>query len=129
MGDRVTEVFVLAQRFDRLTFDHNDGITTRGAVEESGKLVTMESATNDRKTIGMNGSGFVEMLARQMFQATLPVPGQVIPNDPAVEHAIMIGERVFNRIGCASCHATLPLTSNNNPGLPGSARAAGLDLL
>ena len=236
-GDRVTEVFVLAQRFDRLTFDHNDGITTRGAVDESGKLVTMESATNDRKTIGMNGSGFVEMLARQMtadlqaerdvtppgsstqliskgiffgvlthnpdgtcdtsrvqglaapsvpssgtrpsliirplhqvgnvvslrqfsnnafnhhhgmqseerfgrdadpdgdgitnelttadltavsmFQATLPVPGQVIPNDPAVEHAIMIGERVFNRIGCASCHATLPLTSNNNPGLPG----------
>lgn len=26
-GDRVTEVFVLAQRFDRLTFDHSDGIT------------------------------------------------------------------------------------------------------
>ena len=118
-GDRVTEVFVLAQRFDRLTFDPNDGIATRGAVDESGKLVTMENATNDRKSIGMNGSGFVEMLARQMFQATLPVPGQVIPNDPAVEHAIMIGERVFNRIGCASCHATLPLTSNNNPGLPG----------
>src|SRR2546425_953354 len=65
-GDRVTEVFVLAQRFDRLTFDHSDGITTRGAVDESGKLVTMENATNDRKTIGMNGSGFVEMLARQM---------------------------------------------------------------
>ncbi|PYV66569.1 MAG: thiol oxidoreductase, partial [Acidobacteria bacterium] len=65
-GDRVTEVFVLAQRFDRLTFDHNDGIGTRGAVDESGKLVTMENATNDRKTVGMNGSGFVEMLARQM---------------------------------------------------------------
>jgi hypothetical protein len=236
-GDRVTEVFVLAQRFDRLTLDHADGITLRGAVDESGKFVTMENATNDRKTVGMNGSGFVEMLARQMtadlqaerdatppgssaqliskgisfgvlthnpdgtwdasrvqglaapsvpssgtrpsliirplhqvgnvvslrqfsnnafnhhhgmqseerfgldadpdgdgitnelttadltavsvFQATLPVPGQVIPNDPAMEQAVMIGERVFNRIGCASCHATLPLTSNNNPGLPG----------
>src|SRR5215467_3823852 len=65
-GDRVTEVFVLAQRFDRLTFDHADGIMTRGAVDESGKLVTMENATNDRKTIGMNGSGFLEMVARQM---------------------------------------------------------------
>jgi hypothetical protein len=65
-GDRVTEVFVLAQRFDRLTFDHSDGITTRGAVDESGKFITMDNATNDRKTIGMNGSGFVEMLARQM---------------------------------------------------------------
>ena len=237
-GDRVTEVFVLAQRFDHLTFDHNDGITLRGAVDESGRFVSMENATNDRKTIGMNGSGFVEMLARQMttdlqaerdltprggstqlmskgisfgilthnadgtwntsqvqglaapslvtngnappsliirplhqvgnvislrqfsnnafnhhhgmqseerfgldtdpdgdgfaneltaadltaismFQATLAVPGRVIPNDPAVERANLRGEAVFNEIHCDTCHATLPLTSNNNPGLPG----------
>ena len=237
-GDRVTEVFVLAQRFDHLTFDHSDTITTRGAVDESGKLVTMENVTNDRKTIGMNGAGFVEMLARQitadlqaerdaalpgsstqltskglffgslthntdgtwdvsdvqglsapslssngtippsliirplhqvgnvvsirqfsnnafnhhhgmqaeerfglnadpdgdgvtneltvadltavsLYQATLSVPGRVIPDDPAVEHANLLGEAVFNQIGCATCHATLPLTSNNNPGLPG----------
>jgi hypothetical protein len=237
-GDRVTEVFVLAQRFDHLTFDHSDGITTRGAVDESGKFVTMDNATDDRKTIGMNGSGFVEMLARQMtadlqarrdatapgtstqlmskgisfgtlthsadgtwntsqvqglaapslsskgttppsliirplhqagnvvsirqfsnnafnhhhgmqaeerfglnidpdgdgftneltvadltavslFQAALSVPGRVIPNDPAVERANLIGEAVFEKIGCATCHATLPLTANNNPGLPG----------
>ena len=237
-GDRVTEVFVLAQRFDHLTFDHSDGITTRGAVDESGKFVTMDNATNDRKTIGMNGSGFVEMLARQMtadlqaerdattpgnsrqlmskgipfgtlthnadgtwntslvqglaapslstsgktppsliirplhqvgnvvsirqfsnnafnhhhgmqaeerfglnadpdddgftneltvadltavsmFQATLAVPGRVIPNDPVVERANLTGEAVFDKIGCATCHATLPLTSSNNPGLPG----------
>ncbi len=237
-GDRVTEVFVLAQRFDHLTFDHSDTVTTRGAVDESGNLVTMENVTNDRKTIGMNGAGFVEMLARQitadlqaerdatppgsstqltskglffgtlthnvdrtwnashvqglaapslsskgtippsliirplhqvgnvvsirqfsnnafnhhhgmqaeerfelnadpdgdgvtneltvadltavsLFQATLSVPGRVIPNDPAVEHANLLGEAVFDQIGCASCHATLPLASNNNPGLPG----------
>jgi Di-haem oxidoreductase, putative peroxidase len=234
-GDRVTEVFVLAQRFDHLTFDHADGVMTRGAVDESGKFVTLDNATNDRKTIGMNGSGFVEMLARQMtadlqaqrdatppgnsrklsskeiyfgtlthnadgtwdtsqveglaapslsgakpsliirplhqvgnvvsirqfsnnafnhhhgmqseerfglgvdadgdgaineltvadltaaslFQATLAVPGRVIPNDPAVEKSNLLGEAVFNKIGCASCHATLRLTSNNNPGLPG----------
>src|SRR5262249_51776355 len=65
-GDRVTEVFVLAQRFDHLTFDHNGGITTRGAVDESGRFVTMDNGTTERKTIGMNGSGFIEMLARQM---------------------------------------------------------------
>ena len=237
-GDRVTEVFVLAQRFDRLTFDHADGITTRGAVDESGKLVTMDNATDDRKTIGMNGSGFVEMLARQMtadlqaerdaatpgnsiqliskgvsfgtlihnadgswnvshvqglaapslsstgttppsliirpmhqsgnvisirqfsnnafnhhhgmqseerfglntdpdgdgvtneltvadltavsvYQATLAVPGRVIPNDSAVERANLKGEAVFNKIGCATCHSTLSLSLNNNPGLPG----------
>lgn len=237
-GDRVTEVFVLAQRFDHLTFDHADGIAARGAVDESGKFVTMDNGTNDRKTIGMNGSGFVEMLARQMtaelrsqrdatppgtsrslmskgvsfgilthnpdgswntskvqglgapslssqggappsliirplhqvgnvislrqfsnnafnhhhgmqseerfglnedpdgdgfanelttadltavsiFQATLAVPGRVIPNDPIVERANLMGEVIFNKIGCASCHATLPLTPDNNPGLPG----------
>jgi hypothetical protein len=244
-GDRVTEVFVLAQRFDHLTFDRSDGMLTRGAVDESGKFVTMESsdttthaATNDRKTIGMNGSGFVEMLARQMtaelqrerdttplgssmglsskgisfgilthkadgtwdisqvrglpapslvspgttppsliirplhqagnvisirqfsnnafnhhhgmqseerfglnadpdgdgvvnelttadltaaslFQATMAVPGQVIPNDPAIERAVLNGEHVFDKIGCNRCHIdALPLTADNNPGLP-----------
>ena len=238
-GDRVTEVFVLAQRFDHLTFDHSDGIPLRGAVDESGKFVTMGNATNDRKTIGMNGSGFLEMVARQMtadlqaitaatppggssrlvtkgvafgslthnadgtwntsqvaglpapsvkttgttpptllilpyhqagavvsirqftnnamnhhhgmqseerfglnadpdgdgftneltvadltaislFQATLPVPGRVIPNDPAIERAVLLGERLFDQIGCNRCHMdALPLTANNNPGLPG----------
>jgi len=237
-GDRVTEVFVLAQRFDHVTFDHDDGIVGRGAVDESGKFVTLNNATNDRKTIGMNGSGFLEMVARQMtadlqaqaaattagsarsllskgisfgvithsadgtwntsgvvglpapslktigntpptliimpyhqagavvsirqftnnamnhhhgmqseerfglnadpdgdgfaneitvadmtaisvYQATLAVPGQVIPNDPAVEQAVRNGERLFDQVGCNTCHATLSLTSNNNPGLPG----------
>lgn len=228
-GDRVTEVFVLAQRFDHLTFDHNDGVSLRGAVDESGKFVTMESATNDRKTIGMNGSGYLEMVARQMtadlqtlagstpagqsralmtkgvsfgvirhntdgswdttrveglpapsvksvgttppslvilpyhqagavvsirqftnnamnhhhgmqseerfgsnidadddgisnelttaditaisvFQATMAVPGQVIPNDPAIANAVREGERLFDQIGCNSCHIdALPL--------------------
>jgi hypothetical protein len=214
-------------------------------VDEEGKFVTMDNATNDRKTIGMNGSGFVEMLARQMtadlqaerdatppgssrplasravfgmggvsfgilthnangtwdasrveglaapslasngtappsliirplhqvgnvvsirqfsnnafnhhhgmqseerfglgadpdddgftnelttadltavsmYQATLAVPGRVIPNDPAVERANLLGEAVFDQIGCNSCHIdALPLTSDNNPGLPG----------
>lgn len=222
-GDRVTEVFVLAQRFDHLTFDHDDGITTRGAADESGRIVTLDNATNDRKTIGMNGSGFLEMAARQMtadlqslaaatprgssralvtkgvsfgvithnadgtwdtrnvtglpapslkatgmtppnliihpyhqagavvsirqftnnamnhhhgmqseerfglntdpdgdgvtneltvaditaislFQAVLPVPGRVIPNDPAIERAISRGEKLFDQIGCNTCH-------------------------
>jgi hypothetical protein len=228
-GDRVTEVFVLAQRFDHLTFDQDDGISLRGAIDESGKFVTLDNATNDRKTIGMEGSGFLEMVARQMtadlqaiaagtlagssrelvskgvtfgtithnhdgtwdtsevvglpapslkaagtatpslvilpyhqagavvsirqftnnamnhhhgmqseerfglnvdadgdgvvnelttadltaisvFQATLPVPGRMIPNDPQVERAIRQGERLFDRIGCNSCHIdALPL--------------------
>ena len=38
------------------------------------------------------------------FQATLPVPGRVIPNDPAIERAVLNGERLFAAIRCTSCH-------------------------
>jgi hypothetical protein len=60
-----------------------------------------------------------DLTAVSLYQATLAVPGRVIPNDPAVEQANLAGEALFNQIGCATCHATLPLTSNNNPGLAG----------
>ena len=238
-GDRVSEVFVLGQRFDFLDFDHLDTIPTKGAVDELGNFVTMETTFNERKTIGMNGSGFIEMLARQMtadlqaarnaakpgtsavlvskgisfgslirnadgswdasqvqgipapslttangatpslvirpfhqvgnivsvrqftnnafnhhhgiqseerfgggtdadgdgfvnelttadvtavtlYQITLNVPGQIIPNDPAVRAAISAGHQLFSQLGCATCHTpALPLTNTNNPGATG----------
>ena len=65
-GDRVTEVFVLGQRFDFASFDQSDSIATRGAVDEQGSFTTLQNIANERKTISMNGSGFIEMLARQM---------------------------------------------------------------
>lgn len=73
-GDRATEVFVLGQRFDFATFDHNDPILTKGALDERGIFVTQDEhpllgsadIANERKTIGMFGSGFLEMVARQM---------------------------------------------------------------
>jgi Di-haem oxidoreductase, putative peroxidase len=65
-GDRATEVFVLGQRFDFASFDHNDTLPTKGAMDERGQFVTLQTIANERKTVGMNGSGFIEMLARQM---------------------------------------------------------------
>jgi hypothetical protein len=229
-GDRVTEVFVEGNRFDFATFDHTDGVVTRGAVAENGQFVTLQEIADERKTISMNGSGFIEMLARQMtgalqqernalkagqsvsltangvnfgtlsrnadgtwdtskvagitslslsstgpenpptliimpfqqassvvslrqftnnafnqhhgiqseerfgvgvdqdgdgfvneltradvtavamFQATLPVPGQIVPDDPDVQAAVAHGQKLFSQIGCASCHVpALPL--------------------
>jgi hypothetical protein len=231
-GDIVTNVFVLGQRFDFVTFDGSDPIATRGSRDELGRMVTEQSVANERATIGMFGSGYIEMLARQMtaelqeirdstppgglrplvskgvsfgvisrlpdgrwdmtrveglpasslasgyttvppsllvrpfhqagrvvslrefsnnafnhhhgmqsterfgigadpdddgvvneltradvtavtvFQATLPVPGRVIPRDREVERAIRIGEARFSSIGCAHCHIpALPLTN------------------
>jgi hypothetical protein len=63
-----------------------------------------------------DGDGFenelteADVTAITIFQATMAVPGRVIPNDPAVEHAIRLGERRFVDIGCTSCHIPrLPL--------------------
>jgi CxxC motif-containing protein (DUF1111 family) len=48
--------------------------------------------------------------AATIFEATLPVPGRVIPNEPDVERAVLAGERTFDRIRCTACHVpALPL--------------------
>jgi hypothetical protein len=57
-----------------------------------------------------DGDGIVDEMtgadvtAVVLFAATLPVPGRVIPNDPAIERAVASGERIFDRIGCTTCH-------------------------
>jgi cytochrome c peroxidase len=229
-GDIVANVFVLGQRFDFATFDGNDGVPTRGAIDEAGLPVVLQTIADSRATLGMFGSGYIEMLARQMtqdlqairdatppgrarrlfskgvsfgviarqpdgrwvtsgvegipapslvttgptdppsliirpfhqaanvislrqftnnafnhhhgiqsterfgigtdpdgdgfvdemsradvtavtlFQATMAVPGRVIPNDPEIEAAVLVGEARFASVGCAACHIpALPL--------------------
>lgn len=65
-GDIVANVFVLGQRFDFATFDGNEATTDGGALDERGVPVTLQSIANSRITPGMFGSGYIEMLARQM---------------------------------------------------------------
>jgi cytochrome c peroxidase len=65
-GDIVTNVFVLGQRFDFVTMDPHDTVSTKGAFDEQGKPVTVGSFANSRSTTGMFGSGYLEMLARQI---------------------------------------------------------------
>jgi Di-haem oxidoreductase, putative peroxidase len=260
-GDFVTGVYVLGQRFDFATFDHSDTVPTRGAVDENGNEVELQTIANFRATLGMFGSGFIEMLARQMtaqlqsirdatpaggvnalvakgvsfgfiahlpngswdtskvvglptaslkttgptdppslvirpfhqagavvslreftnnafnhhhgiqsterfgtgtdpdgdgftnemtradvtaatvYQATLKIPGRVIPDDPTIERAVLKGEQKFLQIGCANCHIPqLPLTNEgwiftepnpyNPPGnlRPGDAPTFAVDL-
>lgn len=231
-GDFVAGVFVLGHRFDFLTFDHADTVPTRGSTQENGQPTTLQGAANYRASLGMLGSGYIELLAREVttalqsqrdatppgtsrtlsskgisfgtiardangawdttqveglpapslassgagnppslivrpfhqagavislrqftnnafnhhhgiqaterfgantdvdgdgfanemtradvtaatvFQATLAVPGRVIPRHPQIEQAIHRGEQLFTQIGCASCHVpSLPLDS------------------
>jgi hypothetical protein len=65
-GDFVTGVFVAAQRFDAASFDPHDAIPRGGAFDELGQPVTLATIGNYRATIGMFGSGYIEMLARQI---------------------------------------------------------------
>lgn len=228
-GHFTANAVLIGQRFDFITFDRADTVPVRGAVDERGQPITLQSF-NSRATLGMFGAGFIEMLARQitedlqairdaippggslalsskgveygqlgrqadgtwdvsdvegipasslvstgpadppsliirpfhqsgtvisirqftnnafnhhlgvqsaerfgigadpdgdgfedeltradvtaasLFQATLPVPGRVIPNDPEIERAVLRGEQLFEQVGCETCHrASLPL--------------------
>jgi hypothetical protein len=228
-GHFTANAILIGQRFDFITFDHSDAIPLRGALDERGQPIILQSF-NSRATLGMFGAGFIEMLARQitedlrairdaipasgaaalsskgvdygqlarradgtwdvsgvegipasslvttgaadppsliirpfhqsgtvisirqftnnafnhhlgiqsterfgagadpdgdgfedelsradvtaasLFQAALPVPGRVIPNDRAIERAVLTGERRFEQIGCTTCHRpSLPL--------------------
>jgi hypothetical protein len=94
-----------------------------------------------------DGDGFVDELTRaditaiSVLQAVLPAPGQVVPNNLALEDAIFYGEQLFEQIGCASCHVPrLPLDNRgwiytepnpyNPPGnlQPGEAASFSVDL-
>jgi hypothetical protein len=66
-GDIVANVFVLGQRFDFATMNLvADGFPTKGTSNETGLAVDLQSIGNSRNTLGMFGSGYIEMLARQI---------------------------------------------------------------
>jgi len=68
--------------------------------------------------VDQDGDGFVNELthaditAATLFQAATAVPGRVIPGDSVFQSAILNGETLFAKIGCASCHIpSLPLNN------------------
>ena len=82
-GDFVTGVFVAAQRFDFATFDHGDLLPKSGSLDELGAFVALQGIGNYRATIGMFGSGFIEMLARQMTADLQAVRDSLLPGESA----------------------------------------------
>ena len=76
----------------------------------------MQSTERFGLDIDADGDGIKNELTRAditavtLYQATMAVPGRVIPNDPEIEKAVLNGERIFEQIGCTSCHIPrLPL--------------------
>jgi mono/diheme cytochrome c family protein len=92
-------VVVSLREFTVNAFNHHLGME---AVERFGAARTGtndfdEDGVPDELTMG-------DMTAATIFQATLNVPGRVIPDDPAAAAAIARGESRFASIGCVSCH-------------------------
>jgi CxxC motif-containing protein (DUF1111 family) len=51
-----------------------------------------------------------DVTAVTLYQAAMAVPGRVIPNDPEIEAAVLVGEARLQKIGCTLCHVSqLPL--------------------
>lgn len=94
--------FVSLRQFTNDAFEHHHGI-------QSTERVGID--------VDADGDGVVNELTRAditaivLYQATLAVPGRVIPNDPTIEQAIWKGEQQFRAVGCTACHVPqLPLT-------------------
>lgn len=76
----------------------------------------MQSSERFGAGVDADGDGFVDELTRAdvtattVWQATLPVPGRLIPSNDEIEDAILNGEAKFAAIGCNRCHVeALPL--------------------
>ena len=78
-GDIVANVFVLGQRFDFATFDDLDTTPTKGAVDEVGNPVELQTIANSRNTLGMFGAGYIEMLARQITEDLQAIRDSIEP--------------------------------------------------
>ena len=92
-GDFATNVFVLGQRFDFVTFDAGDAMATAGTVDEDGKPITLQTVGNLRATTGLFGAGYLEMIARQMTADLQAIRDSLKPGEskPLVSKGIPFG--------------------------------------
>jgi len=82
-GDIVGNVFVLGQRFDSITMDHSDPLPDRGALDERGTFIVVNTAANSRATPGMFGTGYIEMLAREITADLRAIESGIQPGQSA----------------------------------------------
>ncbi len=67
-GDFSSSVFVLSERFDHISFDASELTSLKGEKDENGQTVNLKTVGNLRASIGLGGSGYIELLARQITE-------------------------------------------------------------
>jgi hypothetical protein len=86
---------VSLREFSNNAYNHHHGIQT---TERFGRDTDLDGDGV------MNEMTRADVTAVSLYQAALQVPGQVIPRDPDVERAVLVGQKVFSKIGCGRCH-------------------------
>lgn len=100
-------VFVSLRQFTVNALNHHHGMQ---ADERFGQRWTGEDDFDGDGKASEIGDGDVTALVA--WQATLPAPGQRVPDDPAWAEAAARGDALFDSLGCAACHVReLPLES------------------
>lgn len=74
-GDNVANVFVMGQRFPFVNFDGGEG--------DDFEVHTLKEVANERATVGMFGSGYIELLAREMTTDLIAIRDQAIADAQA----------------------------------------------
>ncbi len=85
---------VSLREFSNNAMNHHHGMQS---VERFGHGDPDQDGVVEELTVG-------DITAVTIYQAALNTPGRVWPADPRVRAAAVIGERIFNAIGCATCH-------------------------
>lgn len=100
-GDFVTNVFVLGQRFDFATLDASDKLATRGSADEEGQVSSLDMMANLRATTSLFGSGYLEMLARQITEDLQSIRSTMKPGQTKelVSKGIHYGKLTLTKTG------------------------------
>lgn len=100
-GDFAAGVFVLGQRFDFVTFDRGDTVPTRGAVNERQQPVSLQDVGDFRRSPGMFGAGYIEMLAREITAGLQSIRDRIQPGESRalVSKGISFGRLIRNLDG------------------------------
>lgn len=103
---------VSLRQFTNNALNHHHGIQVEERFAEDAFYNTVEHFRpdhNDNDAVHIEATR-ADVTALTLFQAVMAVPGRVIPRDPEIEAAVSMGEQLFTRVGCSSCHVPeLPL--------------------
>lgn len=95
-------VVVSLREFSVNAMNHHHGMQAveRFGEARSGSADPDKDGVPDELSIG-------DITAITLYQAALGVPGQVLPESRDELVSTLVGERMFDRIGCADCHRPL----------------------